>query len=84
MDLLTVILIAVAAFVIFILLTAYLMKSTLYMNKELEKAKLKKEAEGRENDTAKKIMGTSPTDIKNNNAYFGSSLALGIAMISLT
>lgn len=60
MDLITVLLIAVAAFIIFVLLTAYLMKSTLYMNKELEKAKLKKtkeEAEGKENDTAKKDSG---------------------------
>lgn len=59
MDLITVLLIAVAAFVIFVLLTAYLMKSTLYMNKELEKAKLKKEAEGKENDSTKKDNGNN-------------------------
>ncbi|WP_406670484.1 hypothetical protein V7O67_00390 [Methanolobus sp. ZRKC4] len=57
MDLLTVILIAVAAFVIFVLLTAYFMKSTLYMNKEASKAELMNEIEDKDNDTTKKDDG---------------------------
>lgn len=57
MDALTVILIAVAAFVIFVLLTAYFMKSTLYMNKEASKAKLKNEIDDKDNGAAKKDYG---------------------------
>ena len=57
MDLLTVILIAVAAFAIFVLLTAYFMKSTLYMNKQVVKAKHIKESGIKENGTEKKDNG---------------------------
>ncbi len=54
MDLLTVILIGVAVFVIFVLLTAYFMKSSLHMNKELNKAKIKKESDRNNDDTNKR------------------------------
>ncbi|MBP1910679.1 hypothetical protein [Methanolobus bombayensis] len=53
MDLLTAILVGVAAFVIFILLTAYFMKSALYMNKEVSKTKQKRESENNK-DAVKK------------------------------
>lgn len=57
MDLLTASLIGLAVFVVFVLLTAYFMKSTLYMNKEESKAKLKNEIGDKDNDTTKKDDG---------------------------
>ncbi len=57
MDLLTAILIGLAVFVVFVLLTAYFMKSILYMNKEENKAKLNSGIEDKDNDTTKKDDG---------------------------
>lgn len=57
MDLLTVSLIAVAIFIVFVLLTAYFMKAALRMNKEAGKVKLKDEIEDKDNDTTKKDGG---------------------------
>ncbi|MDY0386511.1 MAG: hypothetical protein RBT65_05150 [Methanolobus sp.] len=57
MDLLTVSLIAVAVFVVFVILTAFFLKHALYMNKEAGKAKFKNGNEDKDNDAAKKDDG---------------------------
>ena len=57
MDLLTSSLIGLVVFVVFVLLTAYFMKSTLHMNKEESKAKLNSGIEDKDNDSTKKDDG---------------------------